>query len=169
MSEIPESVFEYINSMFSLNKQQVLYANYVMKELSSDYDNYHNVHPHKINKQIEELCGEKLTDNDASYVLNKLENDLYFIDKHYDTDWHKITLSGAEIIQKHGELITYLMSEIKDTYEEAAQNLQEKAKQDEIDTLTIKQLKGSIFQVKYWWLFLIINAAISLIIAWLFS
>lgn len=169
MSEIPESVYEKIYFIYSLNKQQLLYANYIMNELSSDYKNFHKINYYKINKSIEDFVGEKLTDNDALYVLNKLENDFFFIEKHYDIDMYKITLNGAEILQKHKELILYLMSEIINRYEELNESLQEKAKQDEIDNLTIKQLKGSIFQIKYWWLFLIINAIISLIIAWLFS
>lgn len=73
------------------------------------------------------------------------------------------------MVQKHGQLISYLLSEIKDIYEELNYNLQAKAKQNEIDALTIKQLKGSIFQVKFWWLFLIINAIISFVIAWVFQ
>ena len=42
---------------------------------------------------------------------------------------------------------------------------QEKELDKSIKNLTFKQLKGSIFQVKYWWLFLLINAIISFIVA----
>ena len=36
-----------------------------------------------------------------------------------------------------------------------------------IETLTIKQLKGDIFQLKYWWLLILINIAVTIAIAWL--
>lgn len=41
----------------------------------------------------------------------------------------------------------------------------EKETKSTIETLTIKQLKGDIFQLKHWWWILIINAAISIVVA----
>ena len=57
------------------------------------------------------------------------------------------------MIQNHRELIVYLMAEIKDSYDELNENQQKKVIQDEIDALTIKQLKVPKLQIKYWWAF----------------
>lgn len=38
---------------------------------------------------------------------------------------------------------------------------------DRIDELTATQLHGNIFHLKYWWVFVIINIGVSLLIAWL--
>lgn len=50
---------------------------------------------------------------------------------------------------------------------EAQRHLDQKEKETKstIETLTIKQLKGDIFQLKYWYWILIINAVASVIIA----
>ena len=47
----------------------------------------------------------------------------------------------------------------------AIENLKEKELKTQIDNLTLKQLKGTIFQIDKWWLILIINAVVTLIIA----
>ena len=52
---------------------------------------------------------------------------------------------------------------------EAQRNLDQKEKETKatIESLTIKQLKGDIFQLKYWWVILLINLAVTIIVAWL--
>ena len=162
---IDDNIYEFILSIFNLNKQQVLFANYLLKKLNTDYNQFHDIDSHEIKKAIQENFDCELTDNDISYTVDKLEYDLYLIEKHYERECFKINHNGKEIIQKHGELIVYLMSEIKDRIEEVNQSQQEKNIKDQIDNLTLKQLKGTIFQINKWWLIIIINAIVTIIVS----
>lgn len=69
------------------------------------------------------------------------------------------------MLQKHDEFILYLTQEIKDRIEEVKQNQEENEIKTQIQNLTIKQLKGSIFQVNKWWIILIINAFVTIIVS----
>lgn len=64
---------------------------------------------------------------------------------------HKLTQIGYEVIEKGGFK----------NYQKEKNKKEEK--EEQIKELTIKQLKGTIFQVKYWWLIIIISAVISFI------
>ena len=158
-------LFDYIQSIYKLNKAQVYFANFVLKELDKDYSRYNYIRDHEIRKVIKDQLELELTNNDISYTFDRLEHDLYFIDKHFEHNSYKITHSGKEILQEHGELLIYFGNDIKERLEEVNQNQQEKNLKDQIDNLTLRQLKGTIFQVNKWWLFLLINAGLTIIVS----
>jgi len=114
-------LFDYIQSIFKLNKAQVYFANYVLKELNKDYSRYNYIRDHDIKKVIKDQLGLELTNNDVSYTLDRLEHDLYLIDKHFEHNSYKITHSGKEILQEHNELLLYFGNDIKERLEEAKQ------------------------------------------------
>jgi hypothetical protein len=70
--------------------------------------------------------------------------------------------SGTSIVR-----LTETGWEFKGFEAERQKQSKEETIKEQIDHLTIHQLKGNIFQLKYWWLFLLINLVISLIVAWL--
>lgn len=57
------------------------------------------------------------------------------------------------------------LKEYHDTLKENEQNLTKEKQESEIRSLTVKELKGNIFQLRFWWIILILNAIISLLIA----
>lgn len=57
------------------------------------------------------------------------------------------------------------LREYHDTLKENEQNLTKEKQEFEIRSLTVKELKGNIFQLRFWWIILILNAIISLLIA----
>lgn len=59
---------------------------------------------------------------------------------------------GQEVFDHYGGYKNYLLSKEK-----------EQEKDDYIKDLTIKQLKGHIFQLKYWWLLLLFSGIIGFI------
>lgn len=64
---------------------------------------------------------------------------------------YELTEKGLEAL-KHGGISQY------DDFIKIKES-----KDAEIKELTIKQLKGNIFQIKYWWIFLIINGIIAFV------
>jgi hypothetical protein len=74
------TLFELIENSFSLNKPQVLFANYILKEFNRDYSQYHFIQEHDIQKTIKEHFDSELTRDDISYTLDRLEHDLYLIE-----------------------------------------------------------------------------------------
>lgn len=57
------------------------------------------------------------------------------------------------------------LREYQDNQKEREQNLTKEMQESEIRKLTVKELKGNIFQLRLWWIILLINAIISLLIA----
>jgi len=153
-----QKLFEFIEESYSLNKPQVVFANYLLKDLNKDYKTFHFVRDFEIQKEIEEKYNLSISRDDIAYTLDKLQYSLYLIDKHYSYESYRLTHDGKEILQKYDDLIVYLISEIKDNFELAVEDLKEKNLKEQIDNLTLKQLKGTIFQVNKWWLILLINA-----------
>jgi hypothetical protein len=160
-----DTIFELIENAFSLNKPQVLFANYILKEFNKDYNQYHFIEEHDIQEAIKEHFDCELTRDDISYTLDRLEHALYLIDKHYNYQSYKLTHNGREILQKDKELLLYLVNEVKSRFELAIENIKEKTLKEQIDNLTIRQLNGSIFHVNKWWLILIINAIVTIIVS----
>lgn len=70
--------------------------------------------------------------------------------------YYKFSKHGQEVIDYYGSYKNYLHATIAD-----------KEKNEQIKDLTLKQLKGNIFHLEYWWLFLIINAIIAFLISYL--
>lgn len=99
---------------------------------------------------------EKCDDNRTERIKDKM------IDEGLVEQSHMVRIKlkprGAEIC-KNGGWLKYL--------EILKNNQQNKQKHEEMDVtikeLTIKELKGNIFQLKKWWLLLIINAIISIL------
>lgn len=157
--------FHLIEKSYNLNKPQILFANYILKKLNEDYSSYHFIEEYSIKNAIEEQFDCELTSDDIIYTLDKLEYEFYFIDQHIEGQRYKITHNGREILQKYEELILFFANEIKANYESALENLKEKSLKQQIDNLTLKQLKGNIFQVNKWWLILLINAGITILVS----
>ena len=57
------------------------------------------------------------------------------------------------------------LKEYHDNQKEREQNLSKEMQESEIRNLTVKELKGNIFQLRFWWIILLMNAIISLLIA----
>ena len=76
-----------------------------------------------------------------------------------------MTHNGREVLQNHKELTVYLVNEVKERYESAIENIKKKDLKEQIDNLTIKQLKGSIFHVNKWWPIILVNAIVTIIIS----
>jgi hypothetical protein len=57
------------------------------------------------------------------------------------------------------------LREYQNIQEEREQNLTREMQESEIRKLTVKELKGNIFQLRFWWIILLINAIVSLLIA----
>lgn len=75
---------------------------------------------------------------------------------------YELTFKGKKAIELGG--ISQYLKDLKSN----------ESKDDEIKSLTIKQLEGNIFQLKYWWIFLLISGVIGfvtgnieLILGWL--
>lgn len=157
-------IFDYFESAFSLNRQQVLFANFVIKSLNKDYNSFHFIDDYSANKALKEHFSCEVKKSDVSYTLDKLEYELSFIEKHYKNDSYKLTHWGMEVIQKHSELISYFSFELQNRLEKIKEKQEEINLKYKIDNLTLKQLEGSIFQIKKWWLILIINALVTIVV-----
>jgi len=72
---------------------------------------------------------------------------------------YSITPKGAELVSKGTTYEEFLQNKIDD--ENRKKERQEK--EDIIQNLTIKQLKWTIWQVKHWWVFILINIVITLL------
>lgn len=71
-----------------------------------------------------------------------------------------IPVKTARFVESGGFLKLYL-----DTLKTNEQSEIKEKQEAEIRRLQVKELKGNIFQLKYWWLIILINMIISLIIA----
>ena len=160
-----DNLYEIFESYYGLTKPQIIFSNYLLKKLNEDYNSYQYIKEHEIQKSIQEHFHCELTKNDISYTLDKLEHDLFLIEKHFEDRRYKISHHGKEILQKYNELIIYLGKEVKDNYEMAVKKSHEEEIKNQIDNLTLKQLKGTIFHVNKWWLIVIINAIITIIVS----
>ena len=72
---------------------------------------------------------------------------------------YSITSKGYDLVSKGISYETFLKNKI--VQEQKEKERQEK--DDIIQNLTINQLKRAIWQLKYWWLFLLLNFMITLI------
>lgn len=82
--------------------------------------------------------------------------------QHKSKQSYELTFKGKKVIELGG--ISQYLKDLKS----------KERKDDEIKNLTIKQLEGNIFQLKYWWVFLLISGVIGfltgnieLILGWL--
>lgn len=57
------------------------------------------------------------------------------------------------------------LKEYRDNQKSIEQNQTKEKLESEIRNLTVKELKGNIFQLKFWWIIILINATISFLIA----
>ncbi len=74
---------------------------------------------------------------------------------------YSITPEGAELINKGVLYKDFILQ--KEIGKQKEKDRREK--EDVIQNLTIRQLRWTIWQVKYWWVFLIINFGIAIITA----
>ncbi len=152
---------ELINSSFGLTKVQIYFADYFTAYLDNQYGTPCYVFEDLAKENIKENYELELTDTDIKYTLDKLEYDLHAIENTYKR-LYKMSSIGHEILQKHKQLSVYLCVDIDRALDSAVNSIDEQKTKKEIDDLTIKSLKGNIFQVKKWWLFLILNALITI-------
>ena len=61
--------------------------------------------------------------------------------------------------------MAYLIFRINTELDFAVEEIERKRLKGQIDNLTIKQLKGTIFHVEKWWLILLINAIVTVIVS----
>jgi len=167
-NKIRQEIIDY----FELTTEQILFAEYFMRRANNNYQAYYWLseakdYIPKIKKAFE-LAEYILTDNDVKYTLDKLENDFYFIKKNDKNTMYTISDKGHGMFLRYNSFLLFLSNEISLITQQHQEVIKERNLKEEIDMLTLKQLKGSIFQIRFWWLFLLINAIISFIIAWLF-
>lgn len=111
---------------------------------------------------IKEKHGTLSPDHKAYFLRRKLETrkHIYVVET---------ALEELGFIERYGVNNLYLRLTEKGWefpgFEQARQEkIQESVRKRKIEDLTIKELNGSIFQLKYWWLILILNAIASYII-----
>ncbi|MCB2196465.1 MAG: hypothetical protein KQH79_11445 [Bacteroidetes bacterium] len=160
-----EELFEYVASVYKMTKQQVFIANELLSVLNERYNNYQYIEYFHYKKKIEEKYGFECTERDYDFAIDKLENEFSLIDKHYDDSRYQITLDGRDLYQEHSDFLEYLDDKIEYLIEKSKEQQEEKNLKSQIDNLTLKQLRGTIFQVNKWWLIVIINAFVSIGVA----
>jgi hypothetical protein len=93
--------------------------------------------------------------------------------------WHRDTPEIRNKAIRHGKTLRFIQPKGRHSFELTSEGLKaielggvneyrndlesKDSKDDLIKTLTIKQLKGNIFQVRYWWLILLISGIIGFI------
>jgi hypothetical protein len=114
----------------------------------------------KTEKQLSnrQLSNLGISNMDIYYIYEKLVSDNY-IDSGTEISagvyLTKLTASGREFINRGG-------------YEKQEKDLIDTKEQDKrIKILTERQLKQNVFNLRYWWLLMIINILLSAIVAFL--
>jgi uncharacterized protein YwqG len=111
----------------------------------------------ELNKILYEIFNEGIVgfsadDSDERIkARDRLESERFIAEKKKDV--YKLTDKGYEVIDLGGYQIF-----------KEKQN-REILKDKKIKDLTLRQLKGNIFQIKFWWLLILINAIIAIVAA----
>jgi len=164
--EIKEFIFKNALEFYNFTEAQLYCANEILLTLNKEYQIHNSITNNIIIKSIQEnydFVG--VTNKDISYTIKQLEEKFYFIEKHNEMNTYKITFDGQEMLQTNENFLKYLGKEIINLLTDLRENLRNRSQQYEINTLTIKDLQGSIFQAKYAWLFILANAVLTIIIS----
>ena len=156
-----------IKKEFGLTYPHSLIANLILAKLENSYTEFFLFSPRNVEELINamKLIGQEVSNDDFYYTRDILLLDLGLIEKGDDISKLKITFKGKKLLLKYGEngFSHYLLAELIDTLDKKQhENLSK-----DIDKLNLKHLKGSIFQIKYAWVFFLINAALAFLIAYL--
>jgi len=168
MKDSKKTVLEYALKCFNLTETQLFLAKEIFNVLDKYYDISYPLKPEisEIKKTLKKEYNFDVTDKDIDYVLRKLNEDLNFIDEGDHFGFYEINFKGREMLQSYNnDFINYVSEECKKRIKEQQENDNIKRIQDQINNLTIKDLKGSIFQSKNAILFIIFTAVISAILS----
>lgn len=158
-----EFMFKISEEIFNLTEAQVYCANEILLELNKETRIPSPITSTKIVKAVKEKHEyNEVKATDVAYTLKQLEERFSFIEKKGGIDMYIIQLLGQEIFNANRNFVIYLKREINNYILNTSESNKEKEIKDQINNLTIKDLKGSIFQFKYAWAYIIINAALTI-------
>jgi hypothetical protein len=147
-----------------MNNEQLNFSDYIFKELNRDYGKYKSLTD--LNRTYKKQSGSLIESFDLKFIIDELN--YQYIETHIETDdYIKITPEGKKIIDSYGSYSEYKKQEYEQILSEIEEQNETKRIQKQINELTIKQLKGNIFQIKNWWWILILNAIVTFIIGFL--
>ncbi|MCT4586245.1 MAG: hypothetical protein N4A71_00330 [Carboxylicivirga sp.] len=161
MSQDLNNIVEKLQSIHKMNKGQLLAANYILDNLKGKFGDYRSVNDRYLRNDFSKEHGVQITDSDIDYVLDLLKYKFYFVSEGQTPRYCTISQDGFGTLQEHENFISYLVSDYVERVEAVIKNQEEELQEQKIKELTIKQLRGNIFQVKWWWMFLLINAVLS--------